>query len=41
MREIRKVCVEKLENFMVPKYIEIVDSLPKTNTGKISKKDLS
>jgi len=41
MREIRKVCVEKLENFMVPKYIEIVADLPKTDTGKISKKDLS
>ena len=41
MRDIRKVCVENLENFMVPKFIEIVSFLPKTNTGKISKKDLS
>ncbi|WP_456445166.1 class I adenylate-forming enzyme family protein [Thiolapillus sp.] len=41
MRDIRKVCVEKLENFMVPKYIEIVTDLPRTSTGKISKKDLS
>jgi len=41
MRDIRKACVEKLENYMVPKYIEIVFSLPKTNTGKICKRDLS
>jgi amino acid adenylation domain-containing protein len=41
IRDVRKVCVEKLENFMVPKYIEIVASLPRTSTGKISKKDLS
>jgi amino acid adenylation domain-containing protein len=41
MRDIRKICVEKLENFMVPKYIEIVADLPRTSTGKISKKDLS
>ena len=40
LREIKKVCVEKLENFMVPKYFELVDELPKTNTGKISKKGL-
>ncbi len=38
LRQIKKVCVEKLENFMVPKYFELVDDLPKTNTGKISKK---
>ncbi len=36
-RVIRKVCAENLESFMIPKYIEIVESLPKTNTGKISK----
>ena len=40
LRQIKKVCVEKLENFMVPKYFELVDDLPKTNTGKISKKGL-
>lgn len=40
VRVIKKTCTENLENFMIPKYIEIVDSLPKTNTGKISKKDL-
>lgn len=38
--DIKKTCVKKLENFMVPKYYEICDSLAKTNTGKISKKDM-
>ncbi len=41
VKDVRKACVEKLENFMVPKYFEFVDSLPKTDTGKISKKGLS
>jgi amino acid adenylation domain-containing protein len=33
-------CLKYLENFMVPKYVEIRDELPKTSTGKISKKEL-
>jgi acyl-CoA synthetase (AMP-forming)/AMP-acid ligase II len=33
-------CSKHLENFMVPKYVEIRQKLPKTSTGKISKKDL-
>lgn len=41
LRKIKKACVEKLENFMVPKYFELVDDLPKTNTGKISKKGMN
>ena len=41
VKDVRKACVEKLENFMVPKYFEFVGSLPKTDTGKISKKGLS
>ena len=39
-KKIRKLCMSKLENFMVPQEVIILDSLPKTNTGKISKKDL-
>jgi len=39
-REIVQMCSTKLENFMVPKYVEFVSSLAKTNTGKISKKGL-
>lgn len=41
VKDVRKICVEKLENFMVPKYFELVTALPKTNTGKISKKGLA
>jgi long-chain acyl-CoA synthetase len=37
---IRKLCSERLENFMVPQEIIILASLPKTATGKISKKIL-
>lgn len=33
-------CSKYLENFMVPKYVEIRQELPKTSTGKISKKEL-
>ena len=40
IRDIKKICIEQLENFMVPKYLELVSELPKTNTGKISKKGL-
>jgi len=40
IRDIKKICIERLENFMVPKYIEMVSNLPKTHTGKISKKGL-
>jgi len=34
-------CQKRLESFMVPKHVEIVPELPKTNTGKISKLGLS
>lgn len=37
---IKKHCSGRLENFMVPKYIEIVKELPKTESGKITKKSL-
>ncbi len=39
-KEIILRCSKHLENFMVPKYVEIREQLPKTSTGKISKKDL-
>ena len=38
--DIIRYCSRHLENFMVPKYVEIRDKLPKTSHGKISKKDL-
>ena len=40
-REVIKHCASKLENFMAPKYVEFVDALPKTDTGKIKKTGLA
>jgi long-chain acyl-CoA synthetase len=40
-KEILKYCSRHLENYMLPKYVEIVPSLPKTATGKIDKKSLT
>lgn len=39
-KEVIRHCMTKLENFMTPKYVEFVDSLPKTDTGKIKKTGL-
>lgn len=39
-KDIQRACMEKLENFMVPKYVELVADLPKTDTGKIKKTEL-
>lgn len=39
-KDIQRECQAQLENFMVPKYVEIVADLPKTTTGKIKKTDL-
>ena len=39
-KDILAHCSANLEDFMVPKEIEIRDSLPKTSSGKITKKDL-
>ena len=39
-KDILKFCSEKLEPFMVPKYIEFIDQLPKSINGKIDKKVL-
>jgi len=40
-KQLQKECQSRLENFMVPKFIAIVSSLPKTDTGKIKKTGLS
>jgi long-chain acyl-CoA synthetase len=40
-REVIKFCLSRLESFMAPKHVQFVDSLPKTNTGKIKKTGLS
>lgn len=39
-KEIIAHCMKHLEDFMVPKIIEFRDSLPKTSSGKITKKGL-
>ena len=33
-------CAQRLEDFMMPKIVEFRDSLPKTSTGKISKREI-
>lgn len=38
--EIIEHCRERLTNYKVPKIIEFKDELPKTNVGKILRKDL-
>jgi acyl-CoA synthetase (AMP-forming)/AMP-acid ligase II len=38
--QVIKHCMLNLEPFMVPKYVEFTDSLPKSPTGKIDKKKL-
>ncbi|MEW6417389.1 MAG: AMP-binding protein [Nitrospirota bacterium] len=39
-KDILRHCSQHLENLMIPKYVEILPSLPKTMTGKISKNEL-
>lgn len=39
-KQVMKYCTAKMETFMVPKYIEFVNNLPKTPNGKIDKKQL-
>ena len=38
--DIIKLCARSLENFMIPKYVEIRTELPKSSHGKIAKKEL-
>ena len=40
-KQLQKECQKRLENFMVPKSIVIVSSLPMTDTGKLKKAALS
>src|SRR4029450_10248172 len=39
-KDIRREGQGNRENFMVPKFVEVVSDLPKTTTGKIKKTDL-
>lgn len=40
-RDVILHCRDRLEAFMVPKYVEFVTELPKTDTGKVRKKSLA
>ncbi|MEW6704413.1 MAG: class I adenylate-forming enzyme family protein [Pseudomonadota bacterium] len=40
-RDVIRHCLERMESFMAPKHVEFVESLPKTDTGKIRKVGLS
>lgn len=40
IKDIKKVCVNNLENFMVPAKYHILEKLPKSTNGKIDKKGL-
>ncbi len=40
-RDVQRHCSAHLEDFMVPKFIEFRDSLPKTSSGKIGKRELA
>lgn len=37
---VKLACQSRLENFMVPKYVVFVESLPRTTTGKIARAEL-
>ena len=37
-RKIKKICLARLENFMVPRDVLVLDEFPKTANGKIDKK---
>jgi long-chain acyl-CoA synthetase len=39
-KQVLKYCAAHMETFMVPKYIDFMDGLPKTPNGKIDKKQL-
>jgi long-chain acyl-CoA synthetase len=36
-RDVIRHCLQRLESFMAPKYVEFVRELPKTDTGKVKK----
>jgi acyl-CoA synthetase (AMP-forming)/AMP-acid ligase II len=39
-RQVIAHCMQNMERFMVPKYVEFVSSLPKTASGKIMKREV-
>lgn len=39
-KQVMRHCTAKMETFMVPRYVEFIDELPKTLNGKVGKKQL-
>jgi acyl-CoA synthetase (AMP-forming)/AMP-acid ligase II len=39
-REVIAFCEERLANFKVPRYVELVDALPRNLSGKVLKNEL-
>lgn len=39
--DVRRFCIDNISKYKFPKYIKIVDSLPKTDTGKMDRKLLN
>jgi amino acid adenylation domain-containing protein len=39
-QEVLRQCSQQLENFMVPKFVEFRDELPKTDSGKIRRREV-
>jgi amino acid adenylation domain-containing protein len=39
-KDVLRHCAERLESFMVPKFVEFLPEMPKTSSGKIDKKTL-
>ena len=40
-RDIRTFCTRRLDDYMMPKYIEFVQELPRTDNGKINRRELT
>ena len=40
-QEVLRHCAARLEDFMIPKYVEILPAIPKTANGKIDKRQLA
>ena len=36
--DIKQYCTQNLEPFLVPKYVDFIQNMPKTNSGKIDRK---
>ena len=40
-QQVMQYCARRLEDFMVPKQVEFTDSMPRTGSGKIAKRELA